>query len=451
MSDIDIVDVIGMAQRQKLVSQQAELNRKQAEIASLLREQQAEAKRVGQLPKCPACAAPVELEASLCRHCNSPVVITPRFTSGVANGYHIALLSHAGKDLFALSERLVAAQRKTEQEAKQSLLQVVAALAPLLYFIQEGSPYAERLGKTPRLLMVPAKLPTEKIVLISVVACSPLWLLYITFVSFHSLSQDNDLTTNLLVGSVVWLGFPLLVTALAVTVLNARRRRRRSRETKSFDEMIARDEVFRQLFVPTTLNDIYLNASGLMREYDSHCQTARAILHDYRSLASLAGGLGVKISKPFEPTHVDDLGVTLDRDPSGWRVIIDRVFQHCRHLLGPSAVPSLPNAPPKSLAPVKARGVIGMAGAALSGAIDKENQASDNVLVTGILDALNKFPDAPALYLRRGGHVVGPLSATKAIESAQAGKLNGSDLISLSETGPWLAVSASPLGRHLRS
>jgi len=73
----DIGDLASMAQRQQMLREQRRTQQTQAEIASLLRKQDAERNRITALPECPFCRSKNELRAVKCRQCHSAIGFVP--------------------------------------------------------------------------------------------------------------------------------------------------------------------------------------------------------------------------------------------------------------------------------------------------------------------------------------------------------------------------------------
>ena len=64
-------DILGHLQNANIRQGQKETNQKLHKVASLLEEQQAEARRLAALPSCPYCGGKIDGQYELCRHCKS--------------------------------------------------------------------------------------------------------------------------------------------------------------------------------------------------------------------------------------------------------------------------------------------------------------------------------------------------------------------------------------------
>lgn len=64
-------DILGHLQNANIRQGQVQTNQSLREVASLLQQQQAEARRIAALPSCPYCGGKIDGQFELCRHCKS--------------------------------------------------------------------------------------------------------------------------------------------------------------------------------------------------------------------------------------------------------------------------------------------------------------------------------------------------------------------------------------------
>jgi hypothetical protein len=445
MSDVDFGDVIGGFQR-------AHLAKQSQQIVSLLQQQQAESNRVARLPKCPACASPVELEARICRQCRSELVVTPRLSAGVADGHHIMLLSRAGGVLASLTDRVRAAQRSTE-DASTRCLKVVVNSAFLLYYLVSSSPCRSLILSTPNVVSPPKE--WRGITRVAVFLCVLAWAYE------RAMTTLNELYPSVLYNELLlrnfWYGFfaaiavPIMFVRPIVIIINKLRSRNWERKIGWINQQSAQDPLFKTTPIPP-VGTLHNNVNKFHSEYHQHTQKSRALASDYSKLQTLANGLEIKLPNPFSAIHtgpLEALGNGLAANPKAWQVVLLNVLTECQKLLGPSAVPQVQGGLPTQALVAKPRGLIGSIAAAIRGDLDQEYQSQDADYAAKISDLIQKSPDKLALYLRRDQQVIGPLSATKVIGSTKQGKVNPTDFVSLSASGPWLQVSASPLRAYI--
>lgn len=134
-------DILGHLQNANIRQGQKETYQKLHKVASLLEEQQAEARRLAALPSCPFCGGKIDGQYELCRHCKSSLSYVeglpckPGQEREFADALKIERERVANEIEMNRQQEIIRSTKKKEEKRAENIGYVVLAVGLVLFWL----------------------------------------------------------------------------------------------------------------------------------------------------------------------------------------------------------------------------------------------------------------------------------------------------------------------------